>query len=170
MDESLIGIYEGEPLTLAAIEGLKRKGFTQSDIARMFGKTRGAVSYHVRTYGGTLTPRQTVMQHFPFVVPVAMGMASPCRNLRNHGEKFATGGVGMDPVALKRLENFYKRLRDEVVEFDRTLPPEEGVSTAGGWAYRPRLESDEDLLIRVNEYTDLTDQGRLIWRLPPMEP
>jgi transcriptional regulator len=33
-------------LTIAAIDSLKQQGFTQSDIARMFGVTRQAVSWH----------------------------------------------------------------------------------------------------------------------------
>ena len=58
----------------------------------------------------------------------------------------------------------------QVVKFDPSIPPIPGVSNKGGWAYRQRTPTDEDLLIRVNEYTDLTEQGRGIWRLPPLGP
>ncbi|WNG88835.1 hypothetical protein C6A87_006330 [Mycobacterium sp. ITM-2016-00317] len=37
----------------------------------------------------------------------------------------------------------------------------------GGFRYVPRKHSDEDLLIRVNEYTDLTDDGEVTWCWPP---
>ncbi|QOC58408.1 helix-turn-helix DNA binding protein [Mycobacterium phage Maxo] len=57
-----------------------------------------------------------------------------------------------------------------MLEFDPNIPPEEGVSKAGGWAYRPRRPEDKDLLIRVNDYTDLTEEGAMIWRFPPREP
>jgi hypothetical protein len=76
----------------------------------------------------------------------------------------------MSEDKLTRLRAFVKMLRDEnlVVEFDPDLPPEDGVSgTAGGWAYRKRRKRDGDLLVRVNEHTHLTDEGRTIWRLPP---
>ena len=159
-------------LTLSVVEDLKNKGFNQSEIAEMFGVTRQYVSWIKYYYGGRLTPRELVLQHFPFQVSQQQGQTSPFRNLRSHAEYIATGGVGMSEDKLKRLRSFYRKLRDEnlVVEFDPTLPPVEGVSNKGGWAYRARIESDEDYLIRVNDYTDLTDYGRVIWRFPPTEP
>ncbi|AGI61752.1 transcriptional repressor [Mycobacterium phage BTCU-1] len=99
---------------------------------------------------------------------VMIAQLSP--RLREHGEYMATGGVGMDELKLSRLRGFYKKLRDQVLEYDPNIPPIEGVSRQGGWAYRPRKPEDGDLLIRVNDYTDLTDEGRMIWRFPPREP
>ncbi|AQT28473.1 immunity repressor [Mycobacterium phage Idleandcovert] len=158
-------------LSLAIIEDLRGKGYTQSEIARMYGVTRQYVSWIKHYYGGKLTPRELVLQHFPFQVPVHQQQGvSPYRRLREHGEYMATGGVGMDDLKLKRLRGFYKKLRDHVLEYDPNIPPIEGVSRQGGWAYRPRTPEDGDLLIRVNEYTDLTDEGRMIWRFPPREP
>lgn len=166
-------MIEINKLSLAVVEDLKNKGFNQSEIARMFGVTRQYVSWIKQTYGGSLTPREEVLQHWPFVVPVAMGQTTPFKRLRDHGEFIATGGKGMSEDQLKRLRSFYQMLRDEnlVVEFDPEIPPIEGVSgTAGGWAYRKRRKRDEDLLIRVNGYTHLTDKGRTIWRFPPRDP
>lgn len=160
-------------LTIAAIESLKSKGYSQSDIARMFGVTRQAVSWHKKHYGGQLTPRETVLQHFPWTVPMHMGKSSPFQRLRDHGEYFATGGAGMSEDKLARLRSFYKKLRDEnlVVEFDPELPPEPGVSARGGFAFRNRTGGDgHELLIRVNEHTHLTEEGRKIWRFPPVKP
>jgi hypothetical protein len=159
-------------LSLALIESLKNKGYSQSDIARMYGVSRQAVSWHKVNYGGHRTPREMVMDHFPWIVPAELCQTSPYKRIRDHGEYVATGGVGMAQYKLDRLRWFYRKLRDEnvVVEYDPTLPPIEGVSNKGGFAYRPRRKSDGDLLIRVNEYTDLTEQGRLIWRFPPIEP
>lgn len=158
--------------SLAVIEALKNQGLSQSDIARLYGVTRQAISWHIRHYGGTLTPRQTVLQHWPFIVPADMGQASVCRRLRDHGEWLATGGEGMSEAKLSNLRYFYNRLRDEglVIEFDPNIPPEQGVSPAGGWAWRKRRKSDEDRLIRVNRYTHLSDEGDMIWRFPPEEP
>lgn len=162
-----------DKLSLSVVEALKNKGFNQSEIAEMYGVTRQYVSWLKHTYGGRLTPREQVLQSFPFEVPVEMGQTSPFRRLRDHGEYVATGGVGMDAEKKRRLRAFYQRLRDEklVVEFDPTLPPEPGVSNKGGWAYRRRRKSDGDLLIRVNEHTrDLTEEGLMIWRFPHIDP
>ncbi len=157
-------------LTLAIIESLKNKGYSQADIARMFGVTRQAVTWHKKHYGGRLTPRETVLQHWPWDVPVDMGQCSACRRLRDHGEYVATGGVGMSEDKLARLRSFYNKLRDHVVEFDPEIPPEDGVSVAGGFAFRRRHTADGDLLIRVNKHTHLSEEGKRIWRFPPLEP
>jgi hypothetical protein len=159
-------------LSLAIIEGLKNQGFNQSEIARLFGVTRQAVSWHVRKYGGILTPRQKVLEHWPWIVPASLCFQAPYRRLRDHGEFVATGGAGMTDEKLVRLRGFYKFLRDEdcVVEFDPDIEPQAGVAGKGGFAYRPRRKNDRDLLIRVNDYTHLSDEGRMIWRFPPIDP
>ncbi|AHY27138.1 immunity repressor [Mycobacterium phage Phantastic] len=120
-------------LSLAIIEDLRGKGYTQSEIARMYGVTRQYVSWIKHYYGGKLTPRELVLQHFPFQVPVHQQQGvSPYRRLREHGEYMATGGVGMDDLKLSRLRGFYKKLRDHVLEYDPNIPPIEGVSRQGG--------------------------------------
>lgn len=159
-------------LSLAVVEDLKTKGYTQSDISRMFGVTRQYVSWIKHTYGGQLTPREEVLQHWPFAVPVKMGQTTPFKRLRDHGEYFATKGKGMSEDKKRRLRAFYKKLRDEnvVVEFNPDIPPIPGVSSAGGWRYVKRRKSDGDLLIRVNSHTHLTEKGKVIWRFPPRDP
>lgn len=161
-----------QKLTIAIIESLKSKGFSQSDIARQFGVTRQAVSWHKRHYGGRLSPKEMVLEHFPWSVPAPMQQASPFRRIRDHGEYIATGGVGMDEVKLSRLRTFYRNLRNEnyVIEFDPEIPPAPGFAVTGGFAFRDRIASDADLLIRVNEHTFLTDKGRMIWRFRPIDP
>jgi transcriptional regulator with XRE-family HTH domain len=156
-------------LTLAVVEALKNKGKSQSEIAKMYGVTRQYVSWIKHTYGGTLTPRERVLQHFPFQVSESQGQTTPYRRLRDHGEFVATGGVGMTAEQKQRLRTFYRNMRNrrEVLEFDPEIPPIEGVSSRGGWAYRERLPEDEDFLIRINEHTHITEEGRDIWRLPP---
>lgn len=158
-------------LTLAVIEDLKNKGYTQSDIARMFGRTRQAVSWHKHTYNGSLTPREEALRHFPWVVHVPMTQAAHYRYMRDHAEYMATGGKGMSRSKITRLRSFYRKLdQGLVVEFDPSIPAEPGVCLTGGWAYRERQPSDGDLIIRVNEYTTLTDEGKLLWRMPPTRP
>ncbi|GAB4584436.1 XRE family transcriptional regulator [Nocardia sp. IFM 10818] len=161
-----------DKLTLAIVESLKNQGLTQSEIANMYGVTRQYVSWIKKTYGGSETPRERVLKNFPWTLTTQQGQMAPARNLRNHAEYMATGGKGMSAEKLTKLRNFYKKLRDEnvVVEFDPALPPEPGVSSVGGFAYRPRAAEDGDLLIRVNEHTAMNEEGKIIWRFPPREP
>jgi hypothetical protein len=83
---------DGNPLTIAIIEELKAKGLNQSQIAARFGVTRQAVSWHRRTYNGVLTPREQLLEaHFPWKVSGRHLRTSPYRQLRDHGEWYATG-------------------------------------------------------------------------------
>lgn len=155
-------------LSLAIIEDLKAKGYSQSEIARMFGVTRQAISAWKVKYNGKLTPREEALKHFPWKVSTLQTQCQPYRFMRDHAEYMATGGKGMDEKKLGRLKVFYRKVLDGfVVEHDPDLPPEAGVSVHGGWAWRRHLESDGDLIIRVNKFVNLTDEGRLLWTLPP---
>jgi predicted transcriptional regulator len=62
-------------LTLAVIEGLKAQGLNQSEIAELFGVTRQAVSWHVKTYGGDkpLTARQRGLEVWPWITDSRFG-------------------------------------------------------------------------------------------------
>lgn len=159
-------------LTLAVIEGLKAQGLNQSQIAELFGVTRQAVSWHVKTYGGDrpLTARQRGLEVWPWITDSRFRVNAVFQRLRDHAEYMITGGEGLDFLKLSRLKGFYEKLgKGLVVEFDPAIPPSEGVA-AGGFAYRERLESDGDLLIRVNEYTHLSDEGRKVWVMPKQLP
>ncbi|AVR77395.1 hypothetical protein SEA_SAMSCHEPPERS_83 [Mycobacterium phage SamScheppers] len=156
-------------LSVGVIDALKQQGLNQSDIARLFGVSRQAVSWHKQTYNGRLTPREQVLrEHWPFDCIYGQGEASPARRLRDHAEWFVVGEDGITADNMRRLRSFWKRLRDKglVVEYDPALPPTPGLSKLGGWAYRPREPRDGDLMIRVNEHTRLTAEGRRIFRLP----
>lgn len=164
--------YDPE-LALYVIEGMKRRGWSQSRIAEHFGVSRQAISYYVRKYGGMRTARQILLEdHYPFNVPAEFHNATQNRRLRDHGEYFATRGKDMDPEKLRRLRTWYQMLRDEdlIVEFDPNLPPEPGISSVGGFTYRRRTPEDGDLLIRINEHTNITEKGMKIWRFPKREP
>ncbi|ANA87018.1 immunity repressor [Gordonia phage Strosahl] len=156
-------------LSKEVIESLKSQGHNQTEIAEMFNVTRQAVSWHIRTYGGRMSTRQVVNEAWPWETEFKHTKAVPYRRLRDHGEYMRTGGKGMSEDKLNRLKKWWKKLRDEdiVVEFDPEIPPTPGVAKTGGFAYRPRVIGDDDLLIRVNEHTNLTDEGEMIWCWPP---
>lgn len=160
------------PLTLSVIEELRRKGYNQSEIAEMHGVSRQAVSWHKVEYGGTLTPRQIVNKAWPWKTTNWHGKSKAYQSLRDLGEFAATGGNGMSEEKLYRLRVWLRFMRehDYVLEFDPALPVKPGVSPYGGFAYRKRRKQDGDLLIRVNEHTNLSEEGKMIWRYPPSEP
>lgn len=159
---------DGTGLSKEVIEALKLRGYNQSQIAQMFGVTRQAVSWHMKTYGGARSTRQVLNDHWPWETSNGHGGAIPYRRLRDHGEYVVTGGRGMSADKLNRLRAWWRKTRDEdlVVEFDPGLPPVPRVSSFGGFAYRQRVSGDEDLLIRVNGFTRLTDEGRTLWARP----
>lgn len=161
------------PLTPEIIRQLKNQGMNQSEIARHTGHSRQAVSDCITRYGMRKSPRQELLEaHFPWKVPVPQCNQSPYRGMRAHAEWYVTNGQGMSDDNLARLRTFYKKLRDEnlVLEYDPTIPPVPGMTKHGGFAYRKRRKSDRGLMIRVNEYTNMTEQGWDIWRLPPVDP
>lgn len=157
-----------QPLIFSEIEELRRAGYNQTEIAKLHGVTRQAVSWQKRTYGGAETPRQVVNASWPWETTHAHSCTKTFQNLRSHGEFMLTGGRGMSEDKRSRLEAWWRKMRREnlVLEFDPNLPPEKGVSSVGGFAYRPRQVSDGSLLIRVNELTTLTERGRAIWCWP----
>lgn len=159
-------------LTPSIINALKAKNWSQARIARAYNVTPQYVSWIKSHYGGIIeSPSETAKTLWPWKVESRFHWSSVNARLRDH-LKFAAGKS--EDISEERwvlLQNFYKRLRegDLVVEYDPNIPPSEGIST-GGWAFRPRLESDDDLIIRVNEYTNLSDEGEFVWVLPPELP
>lgn len=147
-------------------------GYSQADIARATGYTEQWVSA-VKIRGGLEwgTPRELARKSWPWKVPSELQQTYLHKVMRNHAEFMASGGNGMKEYKLRQLRRFYTYLRREnvVVEFHPDIPPNESAST-GGWDYAPRQESDGNLLIRVNECTELTPIGQVIYRFPPKMP
>jgi hypothetical protein len=156
-------------LVFSEIEDLRRNGHNQSEIAEMHGVSRQAVSWQKHTYGGHLTPRQVVNKSWPWQTTVMHGKAKAYQRLRDHGEFMVNRGFhGMSDDKIKRLKSWWRFLRenDVVLEFDPAIPPTPGVAPHGGFRYVSRPASDENLLIRINEHTNLTEEGKLIWCWP----
>jgi len=87
------------------------KGWNQTRIANHFGVTRQAVSDMKRKYGNySKTPREVVLEEFPWKVRSDQQNCNIDHRMRDHGEYMATGGKGMAPIKLKRLIGFYNKL------------------------------------------------------------
>jgi len=147
-------------------------GYSQAEVARETGFTEQWISA-VKIRGGLEwnTPRELARKSWPWKVPSSLQQTYLHKVMRNHGEFMASGGKDMKGYKLRQLRRFYTYLKREnvVVEFHPEIPPNESSST-GGWDYVPRVESDGPLLIRVNEHTNLTPIGRVIYRFPPRLP
>ena len=118
------------------------------------------------------SPLEIVRLHFPWDVPAEL-QGNPAYDLmRIHGDFMATGGNGMEPAVLARLRAFHTKLRDEslVLEFDPNIAAEDGIDGQAGFAFRSRTIDDDELLIRVNNFTIVTEEGELIWTFPPDAP
>ena len=119
-------------LSLDVIESLKNKGMNQTQIGKLFGVTRQAISWWIHTYNGALTKRAEILRaHWPFNTSTEHHSTSAARRLRDHAEFYATGGRGMSEVKIDRLPGFYRQLEDHVVVFDPALPPPAGVRFVG---------------------------------------
>lgn len=163
----------GSGLTPQVINDLRKKGYNQTQIAEMYGISRSGVSY-IKNSAGTpyRTPREAAMDSFPWKdMASKFKAATPYHRATDHLEYVATGGKGMAPYKLQRLRSWYQMMQElgVVLEFDPSNPPRPNLKS-GGWDYKPRESEDGDLLIRVNRYTTLSDEGYEIWRIPDKVP
>lgn len=113
------------------------------------------------------TPLDVAREVFPWQVPgIQRGKLYDV--LQDHSEYMATGGRQMPEWRLTRLRSFYDKLASEdlVIEHHPDIPPNEDAEN-GGFAFRQRQESDGTLIVRENDVTNLTKEGRRIWRIPP---
>ncbi|MDR7303511.1 helix-turn-helix domain-containing protein [Haloactinomyces albus] len=162
-------------LTPDAIDNLRRKGFTQRQIAAMYGVSDSAVSAMKRRYAKEIsyrTKREIANELFPFrYIQTRFTEAGIYHRLRDHGHYMVGGEDELSYERLKNLGGFYDRLKeyDLVVEYDPSIKPNISAKY-GGFAYRDREPSDGDLIIRMNKHTDITDKNRNIWTLPNKRP
>jgi hypothetical protein len=123
---------------------------------------------HIDTSASSAS-RATVLRHGSILVSKVRSLQHfQGDSLRDHGEFMTTGGRGMSNDKLDRLRSWWRMLREGnlVLEFAPDIPPNPGVSPHGGFAYRERVSANNDLLIRVNEHTRLTEEGIAVWCWP----
>lgn len=151
---------------------LLERGFTRSEVAEMYQVTPQAVNWHLNAKGRKYKdPRQRAMEHLPWKVESRHKNAAPFQKLRMHIKYVAVGEKKLSESERKRLRSWYEELQrlDVVLEYDPNIPPTPRMST-GGWRYVPRADSDEGLIIRVNEHTRMTDEAYEYLRFPEKWP
>ena len=160
-----------ERLTPALWKELNAQGKTNAQIAKLTNRTPQAVSMMLDYYG-LKTPETRAQEMWPWKLENRDHdiNAAACAHLRRHSSWMTDGRKGMSAIRKTRLRNFYTMLQREkkVVEYDPSIAPIRGVSSAGGWAYRDRRMSDDDLIIRINPLIvpEIDDEFREFWSIP----
>lgn len=148
------------------------KRWTEAEIGRELGRTRQQINnIKYMTDRFSRTPREQAKLQYPL-----RPLAKPWRGtgvdkrLRDHMEYMATNGEGMSHIKLRDLYGFLRKLRDRnlVVVFDPNIAADdEGSATpVGGFAYRPRKARDGTLVIRDNEFTNITNDNIALLEMP----
>lgn len=167
------GTPQGESPPVSVIVQLVDLGYTQTEIASMYGVTKQAISFLWRKYVGTLTPRQRLKNSMPWaqIVPDKFQRATALQRLRDHGELMIAGDADrFHKHRISALRKFYKTLQDNdyVVVYDPSIPPNPGIAANGGFDYVKREPRDGDFMVRTNEYANPTEYGDPeLWRFPP---
>lgn len=154
------------------IEALEAKGLTREEIADLKGVTESGLSWHMRHTGGK--PPETMVERLkkslPWEITGERVWAAPYRWILLHLEFLETRGKGMSDMKIHKLKGFYRTMteRNSIVRYAPDIPPHPG-QKFGGFQYVPRTESDEDLILRLDEYTRIPAESRDRWRVPPRE-
>lgn len=160
------------------IDQLIRAGLTEQEIADQYGLSKSAVSKRrywtagVRRTNVYQTTAEIARGLFPWKgVGKPFNRTYPWQVLKAHSVwQVRYREDDLSPAQLRKLVGFYRRLITEglIVEFDPTIPPG---GEYQGFALRTRTESDDDLLIRANGLTDLSELPmRVHWSIPTVMP
>jgi predicted transcriptional regulator len=154
------------------IEGLLDQGFTRVEVAKILGITRSGVNWYLLNTGDK--PLEYTVERVKRMLPWSISgetvQAIPYRQVLLHLEYSETHGKGMSKEKLRKLKAFYERLTrfSTVVRYDPDIPPLPG-NRFGSFEYVPRVESDGDLIIRVDNNTKIPADNRMRWSLPARE-
>lgn len=147
-------------ITPAAVRALYNQRITSvTELARALGVSKQAVSRWINDHPEFWTLSQIVNNNFPLRrVPTSEQRDRVYFYLRDHGRWMVTNGEGWTNERLSRLSGWHNKLRNErlIVEYRR----------GDGFQYRSRVRSDGDLLLRENEFTVYTPEGRELFSLP----
>ena len=148
------------------------KGFTRGEIAKIFDITEQGVWWHLRQSAGKPyeTPQMRRRKMMPWDISGPQVKTNPYRQLLLHLEYRDTRGEGMSAEKLRKLRTLYDRLDSfrTVVRYDPEISTDQE-QHHGGFEYVEREESDEDLILRVDDNTYIPEENRDLWRLPAME-
>jgi hypothetical protein len=128
---------------------LLNQNWTYQQIADRYGVTTQAVFLAARRIPGATQPRPTYKEELPWALAKEHHHARPAAYLRSLGRRRANVAAGrpvnegLTEKKANALDRWLEGLeRDgQVVIYDRRIPPNPA-SSSGGFAYVPRLPSD----------------------------
>lgn len=152
-------------LTPAIVEEELRKGKTFAQIGRDFGVSRQAPRDTLKRAGipiPTNETTQTTQDNMPW-----KGSLDKFRHSKQHQYLFAyaefmlEGAESLSAARKEDLRAFTNKLKKGMVlALDQTV----------GFYWVPRTPEDNNLVVRVDEYTNLTNDGEtILWVLPNSE-
>nr|WP_162933298.1 hypothetical protein [Corynebacterium lactis] len=145
---------------------LMGEGMKQSEIARRYGVSRQYICQLAQAGGHTpLTP--IVAENMPWEVPSELLSNTIYKALRLFGH-WQLDNEALAEASLTKIRGFLNKLErfNQVVDYDPSYPAVPGLTNMPGFAYVPRVESDENFVFRVREGVRITPVGNRIWRLP----
>lgn len=162
-----------QSITPELVVHLTKLGKTQEDIAAMFGVSQSYVS-KLKMESGFKTPREKVLESIPWSVRRGNLTPRQARNtlydrLKDHVVREHNVKLTADQRA--RLRKFYRDLLDTntVIKFD---PKDHGTpyNKYGGFKHVAREESDEDLIVRIDDNTPIPADQKPLWTFPARMP
>lgn len=161
--------FEGIRTLLNRVNPATGTWWTEAEIARAHGLTRQAVSKMLHSGDDEPSLRKLVTDALPWRgLTAKQNQTETCRNMRLHLRyRLNDPRDRVSTAQLRRLYGFYHKLYygDLVVKFDPTDP-----DTTEGFSLVPRNADDGKLMVRVNEYTTLTEHGKRLLRIPSVWP
>lgn len=156
----------GSGLTPAVVLFHMGQGMRQVEIAEAYGVSRQYIN-NLAKKGGYLSPITTVTENMPWEVASESYRHPAYMAMRLVGH-FAVAQSNLEAESIERALGFIKRLRtyDAVVDYNPSYSGIIGVTTFPGFSFLPRVEADEDFIMKIRPGVRITPLGDKIWRMP----
>lgn len=155
------------PLSPESVVSMMSKGIKQIEIAQKYGVSRQYVGQLAKR-GGYVSPITMVQENLPWDVAPQHLRNTAYKALTLHGHYRLSPETLRQASASKKLRALYGRLinNDVVIDYDPSYPAVPGLLGAGGFAFVPREEEDENFIIKIRPGIRLTRLGNQLWRFP----
>ncbi|MBH5303308.1 hypothetical protein BRL53_03235 [Corynebacterium ulcerans] len=160
-------------ITPERVMQLLGEGMTQSQIARKYGVTRQYIFTLAKRGGHQASAQEYIKDDLPWAnVPDKHFNNTILSGLRIHARYMERGQEGLRGSSCVKLLGMYRKLVrfNQVIDYDESYPPVEGLSNTGGFMYVPRSPEDGNLIIKMKPGVRITKRGARIWQLPKKFP
>lgn len=160
-------------ITPEEVMHLMGKGMTQSQIAREYGVTRQYIFILAKRAGHEAAEQEYIKDDLPWTdIDETHKDNAIFKALRMHARYMERGQEGLRGSSYIKLLGMYRKLVrfNQVIDYDESYPPVEGLSNTGGFMYVPRSPEDGNLIIKMKPSVRITKRGARIWQLPKKFP